>query len=160
MWRWWSRCSVDGTETGSLGGLEVANLHPAMDYFGTAPERTRKELSKDGRAEALRRFFASGAKFEVWKSDPFLALIMYVQIQEAFGWDAFRKVFAEYRQLSPNERPKNDDEKRDQWLIRLSRTVGRNLARFFDTWGIPVSEQAKQAVADLPEWMPENFPPK
>jgi hypothetical protein len=124
------------------------------------PERTRKELSKDGRAEALRRFFASGAKFEVWKSDPFLALIMYVQIQEAFGWDAFRKVFAEYRQLSPNERPKNDDEKRDQWLIRLSRTVGRNLARFFDTWGIPVSEQAKQAVADLPEWMPENFPPK
>jgi hypothetical protein len=124
------------------------------------PERTRKELSKDGRAEALRRFFASGAKFEVWKSDPFLALIMYVQIQEAFGWDAFRKVFAEYRQLSPNERPKNDDEKRDQWLIRLSRTVGRNLAHFFDTWGIPVSEQAKQAVADLPEWMPENFPPK
>lgn len=124
------------------------------------PERTRKELSKDGRAEALRRFFASGAKFEVWKSDPFLALIMYVQIQEAFGWDAFRKVFAEYRQLSPNERPKNDDEKRDQWLIRLSRIVGRNLARFFDTWGIPVSEQAKQAVADLPEWMPENFPPK
>jgi hypothetical protein len=124
------------------------------------PERTRKELSKDGRAKALRRFFASGAKFEVWKSDPFLALIMYVQIQEAFGWDAFRKVFAEYRQLSPNERPKNDDEKRDQWLIRLSRTVGRNLARFFDTWGIPVSEQAKQAVADLPEWMPENFPPK
>lgn len=124
------------------------------------PERTRKELSKDGRAEALRRFFASGAKFEVWKSDPFLALIMYVQIQEAFGWDAFRKVFAEYRQLSPNERPKNDDEKRDQWLIRLSRIVGRNLARFFDIWGIPVSEQAKQAVADLPEWMPENFPPK
>ncbi len=124
------------------------------------PERTRKELSKEGRAEALRRFFSSGAKFEVWKSDPFLALIMYVQIQEAFGWDAFRKVFAEYRQLSPNERPKNDDEKRDQWLIRLSRTVGRNLARFFDTWGIPVSEQAKQAVADLPEWMPENFPPK
>jgi hypothetical protein len=124
------------------------------------PDRTRKELSKDGRAEALRRFFASGAKFEVWKSDPFLALIMYVQIQEAFGWDAFRKVFAEYRQLSPNERPKNDDEKRDQWLIRLSRTIGKNLARFFDIWGIPVSEQAKQAVADLPEWMPENFPPK
>ena len=57
-------------------------------------------------------------------------------------------------------RPKNDDEKRDQWLIRLSRTVGRNLTRFFEAWGIPVSESAKQAVADLPEWMPENFPPK
>ena len=124
------------------------------------PEKTRKELSKEGRAEALKRFFASGAKFEVWKSDPFLALIMYVQIQEAFGWDAFRKVFAEYRQLSPSERPKNDDEKRDQWLIRLSRTVGRNLSRFFEAWGIPVSEQAKRAVADLPEWMSENFPPK
>lgn len=82
---------------------------------------------------------------------------MYVQIQEAFGWDAFKKVFAEYRQLKPQDRPKTDDEKRDQWLIRLSRTVGRNLSKFFEVWGVPVSEQAKQAVSDLPIWMPEGF---
>ncbi len=140
--------------------VNLFTLYVLDKVCGIPPEKTRKELSKEGRAEALKRFFASGAKFEAWKSEPFLALIMYVQIQEAFGWDAFRKVFAEYRQLSPNERPKNDDEKRDQWLIRLSRTVGRNLSRFFEVWGIPVSEQAKRAVADLLEWMPENFPPK
>jgi len=124
------------------------------------PERTRKELSREGRVEAIRRYIGAGAKFEDWKRDPFLALIMYVQIQEAFGWDAFKKVFAEYRELKPNERPRTDDEKRDQWLVRLSRTVGRNLSRFFEVWGVPVSEQAKQVVSDLPIWMPEDFPPK
>ena len=137
--------------------VNLFTLYVLDKVCGIPPERTRKELSREGRAEAIRKYLSAGAKFEDWKRDPFLALIMYVQIQEAFGWDAFKKVFAEYRQLKPQDRPKTDDEKRDQWLIRLSRTVGRNLSKFFEVWGVPVSEQAKQAVSDLPIWMPEDF---
>ena len=39
--------------------------------------------------------------------------------------------------LSDHERPKSDDEKRDQWLVRFSRQVGRNLGPFFEAWGVP-----------------------
>ena len=84
---------------------------------------------------------------------------MYAQMQQAFGWDAYRQVFATYRALPNDERPKNDDEKRDQWLVRFSRTVGRNLGPFFDAWGIPTSKAARDTIADLPVWMPPNFPP-
>jgi len=99
------------------------------------------------------------ADFDRWKGDPFTGLVMYIQLRDAFGWDAFKKVFAEYRSLAPEQRPRNDDEKRDQWLVRMSRTVGRNLGPFFQAWGVPTSDAARAAVAGLPAWMPEGFPP-
>ncbi len=97
-----------------------------------------------------------GKQFGLWKSKPFLALIMYHQLRAAFGWEAYKKVFAEYRDLADYERPKDDAQKRDQWLVRMSKTVGRNLGPFFESWGVPVSKQAREAVAKLPAWMPDD----
>ncbi len=109
---------------------------------------------------AIENCALDGARFEDWKRDPFLALLMYIQLQEAFGWDAFRRVFAEYRDLPASARPKNDDEKRDQWMARFSRAAGRNLGPFFKAWGVPTSEKAGAGVAGLPGWMPKGFPPE
>ena len=97
--------------------------------------------------------------FEQWKREPFLALVMYQQLQQAFGWNAYQRVFAEYLTLPEAERPKSDDEKRDQWLVRFSREVEHNLGPFFETWGVPTSQQARDSIADLPTWMPPDFPP-
>lgn len=112
------------------------------------------------RDEAFRKYAATGPDFVKWQGDPFLALTMYVQLREGFGWEAYQKVFDEYRKLPPGERPKNDGEKRDQWMVRFSRTVNRNLGPFFQAWGVPTSESARKSIADLPAWMPEGFPPK
>jgi hypothetical protein len=117
-------------------------------------------VSPEKRADKTKAYLDAGAKFDDWKKDPFLALCMYMQLQEAFGWEAFKRVFAEYRALPDAERPKTDDEKRDQWLVRFSRTVGRNLGPFFQTWGVPTSEQARKSIEDLPVWMPEGLPTK
>jgi enhancin-like peptidase M60 family/peptidase M60-like protein len=104
-------------------------------------------------------YFKAGAPFDQWKRKPFLALRMYQQIEGAFGWEPFKKVFAEYRTLPKAERPKSDDEKRDQWMVRMSRQVGRNLGPFFTAWGVPTSDAARASIADLPAWMPEGFSP-
>jgi hypothetical protein len=103
---------------------------------------------------AEQKRIPSSQKFNKWKSDPFLALAMYIQLQEAFGWETYMRVFKEYSQLPASERPKNDDEKRDQWLVRFSKAAGKNLGPFFDEWGVPVSNGAKEQVAHLPVWMP------
>lgn len=108
---------------------------------------------------SVHEYFAQPRDFARWKSDPFLALTMYYQVQQEFGWDPFIQTFAEYRRLDADERPKTDDEKRDQWLVRFSRTLGRDLGPFFDLWGVPVSAAAKESIADLPGWMPADFPP-
>ncbi|MDE0002429.1 MAG: M60 family metallopeptidase [Rhodospirillaceae bacterium] len=110
-------------------------------------------------AEEMARYDFDDPDFELWKRHPFLALIMYAQMQQAFGWEAYRQVFATYRTLPGAERPKSDDEKRDQWLVRFSRQVGRNLGPFFEAWGVPTSRAARDSIADLPAWLPPDFPP-
>ena len=81
-------------------------------------------------------------------------------MRDAFGWEPFLKVFAEYADLPERERPAGDAAKRDQWLVRLSRTLGRDLGPFFEAWGVPVSAVARRSVEPLPDWLPEGFPPR
>ncbi len=116
-------------------------------------------ISAAKRQANMLAYFTKGGSFTEWKSDPFLALICYDQLIEAFGWDSFQKVFAEYRDLPKLARPKSDDEKRDQWLVRFSRATGRNLGPFFEAWRIPTSAAARESLKDLPAWMPTDFPP-
>jgi hypothetical protein len=120
-------------------------------HGGVTPENIAKRIRQ--------HLVEHQADFEKWKGDPFTALVMYIQLRQAFGWEAFKKVFAEYRALPGDQRPQSDDDKRDQWLTRLSRTVGRNLGPFFQAWGVPTSDSARSALADLPAWLPEGFPP-
>ncbi len=110
--------------------------------------------------DRLRKYIAGGADFEKWKNDPFLALTMYIELQQAFGWDAYKKVFAEYRTLPSSERPKTELQQHDQWMVRFSHAVGKNLGPFFQAWGVPTSDAARQSIADLPAWMPADFPTK
>jgi hypothetical protein len=105
--------------------------------------------------ELHNKYFATGApSFERWKADPFTALCMYTQLQDAFGWETYQKLFAEYRALPDTQRPKTEQERRDQWMQRFSKTVGKNLAPFFRKWGVPISDAAANSVAALPTWMP------
>jgi len=81
------------------------------------------------------------------ENDLLLALLIYIQLYEAFGATPFEKVFTEYRHLPDAERPKSGDEKRDEWLVRLSKTVRKNLGPFFQAWGVPTSQRARARAA-------------
>ncbi|BDI29705.1 hypothetical protein CCAX7_17560 [Capsulimonas corticalis] len=115
-------------------------------------------LYPDVMQKRLQKYINEGSDFNQWKDDPWIALTMYIELRQAFGWDAYKKVFAEYRALPSSARPKTDLEKRDQWMTRFSRTAGRNLAPFFQAWGVPTSPEARAALSDLPAWMPPDFP--
>lgn len=125
---------------------------------GVEHAETTRVLNDEGTRKRVKHL-AEGARFEKWKSDPFLALQMYAMVKREFGWAPFKAVFAEYRDLPRAQRPKGDDEKRDQWMQRLSRAVGRNLGPFFEAWGVPTSEGAREAVAGLPVWLPTDMKP-
>jgi hypothetical protein len=123
----------------------------------TDDDKPHPSITLDQRKKKMEKYFGDGAKFENWQRNPFLALIMYIQMKDEFGWDAFKKAFVQYRSLEDSERPKNDNEKRDEWLVRFSGEVGRDLGPFFEAWGVPTSEKARASIAELPEWMPVGF---
>ena len=72
------------------------------------------------------------------------------QLQEAFGWEPFTQLFAEYQTLSdiPNDNP----GKMNLWVRKFSEKVQKNLAPFFEAWGWPVEEEVASSLACLPEW--------
>lgn len=127
---------------------EVAARLPTRGHPALTPENVEKMQAEH---------FEAGAPFDKWQGSPFLALTMYMQIRDAFGWQPFCNVHRGYREDAEDALPKNDDEKRDQYMVRMSREVGRNLGPFFDKWGVPVSQAAKDSIAELPAWMPEGL---
>jgi hypothetical protein len=121
------------------------------------PRRGHGAMNDANREKNMRGFFNDPAA--TWPDKPFTGLIFYDQLIEGFGWDSFHKIFIEYRDLPKSERPKNDDEKRDQWLVRFSRITGKNLGPFFEAWRISTSEAARNSVTNLPTWLPvPDFP--
>ncbi|MFQ5459414.1 MAG: M60 family metallopeptidase, partial [Anaerolineae bacterium] len=149
--------SGDWTFAGT--GEVTVNLFTLYVYDKVAgiPPEDHPQGSAAARAEQMARYDFRHPDFEQWKREPFLALVSYIELQQAFGWDAYREVFAEYRALPAEDRPRDDAAKRDQWLVRFSRHVGRNLGPFYAAWGVPTSASARQAVADLPVWMPDEL---
>lgn len=97
---------------------------------GKKPRQTK--MGSAGVQRAYKRWEDAGYPYKMWKDDAFLALEFFVRLYERFGWEPFKKMFAEYRKLSPAERPKNDWEKRNQWAQRFSRIVGEDLCPLFN----------------------------
>jgi hypothetical protein len=134
------------------------SLYCMETLCGQPPGEGHDAMKPEAVEKRLRGYLGMGDKFTRWKSDPFLALIMYHQLRVGFGWETYKKVFAEYRDLPKDQRPKNDDEKRDQWLVRFSRASGKNLGPFFEAWGVPTSSTARDSIKELPGWMPKDWP--
>ncbi len=146
--------TFSGTGEVTVNIFTVLALHTVNGYpLDDAAMRT-----EPGRAFAtMVKHAQDGAPFDKWKRDPFLALQTYALLWQEFGWDAFRSAFRAYDDLAPGERPSTDDEKRDRFAITMSRVVERNLAPYFEAWGIPISGAVEEAVGDLPVWMPDGW---
>jgi hypothetical protein len=138
--------------------VNIFTLYTIDKICGLPSAKAREDVfTPEKMLDTMRKHVAQGSPFGKWKSDPFLALTMYVQIEQAFGWEAYREVFAKYRGLPENQRPSRDEDQRDMWMVMMSRQIGRDLGPFFEAWGVPVSSEARASIADLPDWMPDNW---
>jgi hypothetical protein len=134
------------------------SLYCMETLCGKPPGQGHDAMKPDAVDKRLRTYLSMSDKFAKWKSDPFLALIMYHQLRVGFGWETYKKIFAEYRDLPKADQPKTDEEKHDQWMVRFSRAAGKNLGPFFEAWGVPTSDSARTSIKDLPGWMPADWP--
>nr|XP_046244488.1 TRPM8 channel-associated factor homolog [Scatophagus argus] len=115
-------------------GINRAKAHSAMTL---ANRNTRaKEYAEGGR---------NLSSWNVW-----VALETYMQLQDKFGWDAFKKVFAAYHKMS--NFPKDNKGKMNLYAETFSQTVGMNLAGFFKAWGWPIESATEEKLSNLPPW--------
>ncbi|XP_059252206.1 TRPM8 channel-associated factor 2-like isoform X2 [Mustela nigripes] len=105
-------------------------------------------LSPPEREKRIKTHLGKGAPLNDW--NVWTALETYLQLQEAFGWEPFTQLFAEYQTLSGI--PKDNTGKMNLWVQKFSEKVQKNLAPFFEAWGWPVQKEVATSLAHLPEW--------
>ncbi len=98
---------------------------------------------------------ANPGKEAYYAKDPWFGLTMLYAIREEFGWEPFQKLFAQYRTLNSIELPKNEVEKQDQLLVRLSKILGKDLGSYCQAWGFKNSAKAKQEASQYQIWWPK-----
>ncbi len=135
--------SLYGTET--LNGVQ-SGAHPAM---------SEAEIQKRMRAVA-----DAPGKERYYARDPWYPLTMFLLLRRAFGWEPFTKLFSDFRALPEAEKPRTENEKQNQFLVRFSRLTGHNLTDYLTAWGVTTSPSARSAVSGLPAWMPSDWPEK
>ncbi|XP_059568046.1 TRPM8 channel-associated factor 2 isoform X2 [Myotis daubentonii] len=115
-------------------GIPRAQAHPAL----SPPEREKRIKEHLGKGAPL-------CNWNVWT-----ALETYLQLQEAFGWEPFTQLFAEYQTLPSI--PKDNTGKMNLWVRKFSEKVQKNLAPFFKAWGWPIQKEVAESLACLPWW--------
>ncbi|HOG64665.1 MAG TPA: M60 family metallopeptidase, partial [Spirochaetota bacterium] len=129
--------------------VNIFTLH-TMEKMGIVPAVSNPRILKARRDLATK--YNGRLPFERWSSEPFIALLFYVDLVKGFGWTTMGKVLAEYAGLAKDDRPQTNAEKRDQWLIRFSKACGRNIAPHMHRWNIPFSAGAEAQLRSLPVW--------
>ena len=149
--------SSDWTPSGT--GEVTVNLftmYVINQLYDVPLDRVRGEKwTRAHRCQTLAGYLASNRNPSNW--DPFEGLILYHQLIDAFGWDALKKVIAGYRNSGQGERLKTDADKWDQWMVRYSKAVNKNLGPFFMKWKCPVTRSALDSIKSLPPWMHPDF---
>lgn len=125
------------------------------ELIGKSREEAHRALSPLVRLQTRRRYFETGADFDKnWNM--WTALDTFLLIQEEFGWEPYRKIFAEYHEMPKNEWPKTQQEINDQLVVRLSIACGRNLAPYWKIWNLPLTDKVEQVLKVLPVWQPKE----
>uniref|UniRef100_A0A672ISH0 TRPM8 channel-associated factor homolog n=1 Tax=Salarias fasciatus TaxID=181472 RepID=A0A672ISH0_SALFA len=105
-------------------------------------------LTKQSRDSTVDKYVKAGRKLIEWNN--WTALETYLQLQEKFGWDAFKQVFSAYHTMS--DVPRDNVGKMNLYTETFSQKVGMNLTGFFKAWGWPIESDTEKKLSHLPLW--------
>ncbi|XP_062050886.1 TRPM8 channel-associated factor 3-like [Lepus europaeus] len=116
--------------------------------LGISRDRAHKALRPANREQRIKMHMDKGAPLSNWET--WTALETYLQLQEAFGWDPFIQLFADYQVIA--KYPNDNAGKMNLWMKKFSEIVQKNLVPFFKAWGWPIQKEVADGLAHLPEW--------
>lgn len=113
--------------------------------------------SKDIVLKNINNYLQNNPSFEKWGQDPFLALCMYIELIQQFGWQCIDDTYTKFRAIPKEQYPQSQEDKRDRWFLTICEVTKTNLTQFFDIWKVPVSDKVKKQVTSYPAWLPDEL---
>ncbi|MEK4867944.1 M60 family metallopeptidase [Bacillus sp. FSL E2-8895] len=108
-------------------------------------------LENDGRYESAFTYLNKPQSEKDYNKidDVFIKLVMFWQLDLAFGEDFYPKLHQLYRAMPNEELPKTDDEQIQGFIYNTSKVAQKNLLPFFDKWGLKASPETRQKIEAL-----------
>ncbi|XP_054467922.1 TRPM8 channel-associated factor homolog isoform X2 [Anoplopoma fimbria] len=126
----------------------IWSVYVHEEVLGINREKAHPNITLEGRKSQREEYVKGGKDLSSWEM--WVALETYMQLQEKFGWDAFKKVFAAYHEMS--NFPEDNPGKMNLYAVTFSQTVGMNLSAFFKSWGWPIETATEEKLSNLPSW--------
>ncbi|MFL1677096.1 M60 family metallopeptidase [Paenibacillus dendritiformis] len=154
-WGWWHETGHEYQQNAWTWGkvtevtVNIFSLY-IQDHFGN-PSRLLQKRS-DGTTiydTAVKYIEATNADKNFNddnQADVWTRLVMFRQLQLAYGWDLYTKLNHDVREMPADLLPKTDQERIDLFVTKASQLSGNNLLEFFDKWGLKYSAAAKNKV--------------
>ncbi len=117
--------------------------------------RPHERASRETVIENAKRYLSRPIEERNWttvKGQLFERLAFYTMLSYEFGWEPFKQVFREYREIPLDQHPKSDVDRASDFLVRMSRATNHNLGPYFVQWGVQVNDAALEEVKSLPAW--------
>ncbi|XP_059187701.1 TRPM8 channel-associated factor homolog [Centropristis striata] len=118
------------------------------EVLGISREKAHEMMTLAYRNARAEQYAKGGKNLNKW--DMWTALETYMQLQDEFGWDAFKKVFAAYHEM--NNFPQDNHGKMNLYAETFSHTVEMDLCGFFKSWGWPITRATEETLSNLPPW--------
>ncbi|XP_014836289.1 PREDICTED: TRPM8 channel-associated factor homolog [Poecilia mexicana] len=118
------------------------------EVLGLNRAKASRNITSAKRKHYIEKYVKGGKNLSDW--NVWTALETYLQLQEKFGWDAFKKVFAAYHDMTNH--PNDKEGKMNLYAETFSRAVNMNLTGFFKAWGWPIQRATEEKLSDLPLW--------
>ncbi|WP_088547809.1 M60 family metallopeptidase [Paenibacillus aquistagni] len=163
-WGWWHETGHEYQQSPwTWGAITEATVNlfslRAQDYFHNS---SRLLLTRSDGTTVYDQAFKyvskpnEGKNFNSDQIDVWSRLVMFRQLQLAYGWELYSKIFTSVRDIPAAELPKNDSQELDLFVVKASEMSGHNLLEFFDKWGLTYSSEAKNKVLALNLPKPEQ----
>lgn len=111
--------------------VNIHSLH-IQDYFGLESRLlTKDNEGKDHYDKAFEFLENDDPNKTYTDNDLFERLVLFAQLQHAYGWDFYTDLHIAYRELEQERLPNTDQEKRDRLVYMVSTISGENLLSFF-----------------------------
>ncbi|XP_044284425.1 TRPM8 channel-associated factor homolog [Varanus komodoensis] len=111
--------------------------------------KAHPDLKPHLRQKRIQDYIRNGAQLKDF--EVFTALEPYLQLQEAFGWEPYIRIFAKYQ--TKTDIPPDNKSKMNLWAEMFSQQVQKNLGPFFKAWGWPIKVEISHKLAtSYPPW--------
>lgn len=144
MQRGWWTPSGTGEVTVNIFSLKATQM-----MLGTSPKNAPWLIGQKSTASK----YLLNPKFSTWKNNPGIALFVYAQVIEDFGWNSMKNVMSSYETGVSSTYPTTDQGIIDFFWSKYSLEVGVDLSGLLKKWAIPFTSDFTSKVVGLPPYV-------